>query len=260
MSTKPNAKLPTNVVICVPSIRGTVMSHTMVSIARTAFLLSQLGIPNDVINIDSAEITVARNTMASHALRHPHITHLLFVDDDMTFEADAVIDLLRDDKPIIGFVYPKRLFDLERFHKSAQAGKSLDDASADALDFVHRHLPNATLSITEGRCQIAGVGMGLCLIQMSVFQTMIDKGVVNIPDMTKAEQSGGFFDGPVIGFFDPVFSDETGRYLSEDLSFCDRWIKQCGGEVWARVDRKIGHIGQQIYAGNYMDRLKTGTT
>lgn len=253
-------KPQTNVLICVPSVRGTVMSHTMVSIARTSFLLSQLGIPNDVINIDSAEITVARNTMASHALRHSHVTHLLFIDDDMTFEADAVIDLLRDDKPIIGFVYPKRLFDLERFHKAAQAGKSLAEASTEALEFVHRHLPNPSLLITEGRCQIAGVGMGLCLIQMGVFKTMIDKGVVNIPEMKQSDQVGGFFDGPVIGFFDPIFSDETGRFLSEDLSFCERWIKQCGGEVWARVDRKIGHIGQTIYAGNYMDRLRTGTT
>lgn len=258
MSTK--AKPQTNVLICVPSMRGSVMSHTMVSIARTAFLLAQLGIPNDVINIDSAEITVARNTMASHALRHPHITHLLFIDDDMTFEADAVIDLLRDDKPIIGYVYPKRLFDLERFYKSAQGGQSLAEASTAALEFVHRHLPNETLAITEGKCQVAGIGMGLCLIQMGVFQAMVDQKVVNMPEMLQSDQIGGFFDGAVIGFFDPIFSNETGRFLSEDLSFCERWIKQCGGEVWARVDRKIGHIGQQIYSGNYIDRLKTGTS
>jgi hypothetical protein len=254
------AKPQTNVLMCVPSVRGTVMSHTMVCIARATFLLSQLGIPNDVVNIDSAEVTVARNTLASYALRVPHFTHLLFVDDDMTFDADAVIDLLRDDKPIIGYVYPKRIFDMERFYRSAQAGKSLDEASNDALEFVHRHLTTETLSVVEGKCPVAGVGMGLCMIQMSVFQTMIDKGTVNIPDFKDTGKKGGFFDGPVIGFFDPIFSDELGKFLSEDLSFCERWIKQCGGEVWARVDRKIGHIGQQIYAGNYMDRLRTGTT
>ena len=89
---------------------------------------------------------------------------------------------------------------------------------------------------------------------------MIEKGAVKTPEASKAENNGGFFDGTVTGFFDPVFSAEMNRYLSEDLSFCDRWINQCGGEVWAKVDRKIGHIGMQMFAGNYMDRLRTGTT
>ena len=255
-----SGKLPMNILICVPSIRGTVMCHTMVSLSRTAFLLATLSIPCDVINIDSAEITIARNTMASHALREKHVTHLLFVDDDMSFEGDAVIDLLRADKDIIGYIYPKRLFSHEQFYAAAQAGKSFDEASTAALDFVHRHLPNTTLQITEGLCQVAGIGMGLCLIKLDTFRTMIAKGVVNMPEPGKMENSGGFFDGPVTGFFDPVFSKEAGRYLSEDLSFCDRWINQCGGEVWAKVDRKIGHIGMQMFAGNYMDRLRTGTT
>jgi hypothetical protein len=251
-------KTQVNVLICVPSIRGTVMCHTMVSIARTSFLLAQLGIPNDVINIDSAEITVARNTMASHALRQPHVTHLLFVDDDMSFEADAVVDLLRADKPVIGFIYPKRLFRQEEFFKATRAGKSFEEASTAALEFVHRMLPNPTLSITEGLCPVAGIGMGLCLIKMSTFREMLDKNVVNKPELSKADQTGDMFAGQVFGFFDPIYSNEAGRYLSEDLSFCERWTQQCGGEVWAKVDRKIGHIGQQMFAGTFLDRLKTG--
>lgn len=255
-----SSKTPVNILICVPSIRGTVMSHTMVSLSRTAFLLATLGIPCDVINIDSAEITVARNTMASHALREKHVTHMLFVDDDMSFEADAVVDLLRADKDVIGYIYPKRLFHHDQFFAAARAGKTMEEASTAALEFVHRHLPNPVLQITEGLCPVAGIGMGLCLIKLSTFRTMIEKGAVKTPEASKAENNGGFFDGAVTGFFDPVFSAEMNRYLSEDLSFCDRWINQCGGEVWAKVDRKIGHIGMQMFAGNYMDRLRTGTT
>jgi len=260
MNARNSARPETNVLICVPSFRGTVMSHTMVAISRTVFLLAKLGINSDVINIDSAEITVARNTLASYALRQSHVTHLLFIDDDMTFEADAVVDLLRCDKPIIGYIYPKRLLNQEHVHAAARAGHSLDAAITAGLDFVHRHIPNATLSITEGLCPVRGVGMGLCLVKMSTFQTMIDKGVVNMPEPIGAESDGGFFSGQIIGFFDPIYSEESGRFLSEDLSFCERWRERCGGEVWAKVDRKIGQIGQYIYAGNYMDRLRTGTT
>lgn len=255
-----SGKAEVNVLICVPSFRGMVMSHTMVAISRAVFLLAKLGINSDVINIDSAEITVARNTLASYALRQAHVTHLLFIDDDMTFEPDAVIDLLRCDKPIIGYIYPKRVLNQEQVYAAARGGASFDAAITAGLEFVHRHIPNATLSITEGLCPVRGVGMGLCLIKMSTFQTMVDKGAVNMPEPTTAESDGGFFAGQIIGFFDPIYSDEAGRFLSEDLSFCERWRESCGGEVWAKVNRKIGHIGQYIYAGNYMDRLKTGTT
>jgi len=254
------SKTPVNILICVPSIRGTVMSHTMVCLSRTAFLLATLGIPCDVINIDSAEITVARNTLASHALREKHVTHLLFIDDDMTFEADAIVDLLRADKDIIGCICPKRELSLDRFHAAARAGATVDEANTAAISFVTRHLPNPTLDVKEGLCRVAGVGMAVTLIKMSVFATMIEKKAVRMPDPSRAEETGGFFAGQAIGFFDPLFSDEAGRYLSEDLSFCERWIKQCGGEVWAKVDRKIGHIGMYIYAATYMDRLRTGTS
>ena len=36
--------------------------------------------------------------------------------------------------------------------------------------------------------------------------------------------------GPLIGFFDPVRSEQS-QYISEDFSFCERWVKLCGGEV-----------------------------
>jgi hypothetical protein len=255
-----NGKAEVNVLICVPSFRGSVMSHTMVAISRTVYLLAKLGINSDVVNIDSAEITVARNTLASYALRQPHVTHLLFIDDDMTFEADAIVDLLRCDKPIIGYVCPKRILNQEKVYAATRAGATFDAAITAGLEFVHRHIPNATVTITEGMCPVRGIGMGVTLIKMSTFQTMIDKGVVNMPEPGTAENDAGFFAGPIIGFFDPLYSEDAGRFLSEDLSFCERWHLQCGGEVWAKVDRKIGHIGQYIFAGNYMDRLKTGTT
>ncbi len=59
-------------------------------------------------------------------------------------------------------------------------------------------------------------------------------------------------------FFEQIYSKETDALLSEDLSFCERWTKMCGGEVWSLVNHEIGHIGQFVYKGRYMDLLKAG--
>jgi hypothetical protein len=60
--------------------------------------------------------------------------------------------------------------------------------------------------------------------------------------------------GPLYGFFDQMGSVDGP--LSEDLAFCERWTSLCGGDVWALVDEKIGHIGQMEFSLPYIERLK----
>jgi hypothetical protein len=44
--------------------------------------------------------------------------------------------------------------------------------------------------------------------------------------------------------------------LSEDMSFCYRWIEQCGGEIWANVNHRISHVGPFDYAIRYQGILE----
>jgi hypothetical protein len=48
---------------------------------------------------------------------------------------------------------------------------------------------------------------------------------------------------------------EDGHRLSEDYSFCKKWI-DCGGEIWANVDEFVEHIGMYTYGGIALDRLR----
>ena len=48
------------------------------------------------------------------------------------------------------------------------------------------------------------------------------------------------------------------EYASEDMAFCERWRELCGGEVWALVSRKIGHIGEMVFDTPYIEKLKGG--
>jgi hypothetical protein len=42
------------------------------------------------------------------------------------------------------------------------------------------------------------------------------------------------------------------------MAFCERWGELCGGEVWALVSRKIGHIGEMVFDTPYIEKLKGG--
>jgi hypothetical protein len=59
----------------------------------------------------------------------------------------------------------------------------------------------------------------------------------------------------LIRAFDPLVV-EGGR-LSEDFSFCHRWRK-CNGEIWARADKSLTHIGLHRFESRYSD-VSTGT-
>jgi hypothetical protein len=61
-------------------------------------------------------------------------------------------------------------------------------------------------------------------------------------------------------FFDCVIDPDSGAYLSEDYTFCKRW-RDIGGEIWARADSRLTHIGTNSFEGNLATMLGTiGTT
>lgn len=253
-----SAKKPVRILIAVPSFRGTVMVYTLQSLMGTVAMFAEFGIQSEFINVDSAEIAQARNTIATFAWRQENFSHLLFVDDDMSFEPEAVMDLLRAGKPIVGCICPKRYLHVDRIWEAGRAGLSLEQAKAEGADFVTKLPPSGTLKVADGLAEVEGIGMGITLIRRDVLTTMVDRGLVTKRRIHTGEEFDSFKNSFTWGFFDYTPSDDGEFLLSEDLSFCQRWKRGCGGEIWATVDRQIGHIGNYIYTGRYIDRLRMG--
>jgi hypothetical protein len=242
----------------VPSVRGTIMTHTCASLIKTTTLCGEIGVKTNFINVDSAEITVVRNSLASYVAHNEDFTHLLFIDDDMTFEADTIIDMLRANKDVIGAVCPRRILMLEAFHEHAKAGRSIDECVAAATAFVVRYINSDKVEVKEGVFPLRGIGMAVTLIKRDVLMTMIEKGAVETRQQPKSIGPDSLGNMTTWSFFDSMPNEDGSNVLSEDYSFCERWIAKCGGEVFGLANRKIGHIGPYIYAGTYMDRLKMG--
>ena len=103
----------------------------------------------------SSVIAASRERMGEDALRMS-CTHLLFVDDDMHFEPDAVGILAARREPIVGVNY--RL----RYPPAPFAAKALADPERSV----------ATTAESTGLEPIDYIGFGLCLIETRVFQAL----------------------------------------------------------------------------------------
>lgn len=244
---------PPHLLIATPAYGANVKLQYMESIIRTQQALQRKGVSHDFISTVNAEVVTARNFLASYMVERPQYTHLLFVDADMAFAPSSVEALLAAGKPLVGCVYPKKHFNPAAFARVARLADE-STALAAAFKFVVRHGPGTTkVEVTNGLCRVLGLGMGLCLIERSVFDGLLATG--KISKLTRHDLASDGLQGPLLGFFDPLQS-EGSQHLSEDFSFCERWATWCGGEVWALASEVVSHIGDFVYRASYIDHLK----
>jgi hypothetical protein len=241
-----------NVCIAVPAYGYLVQTLCLESIVRTQAALLSKGIGCDFRTISVSDVAAARNILATQFIEDGTCSHLLFVDADMAFAPKTVLKMLGMRKGVIGCAYPAKSLDLASLIRRAREHPKDDPhrVVASVQHYVIKHLPGKT-KIVKGLCRVAGIGMGLCLIEARAFATIEESGSISRSIGTPLWKREGT-DGPLLGFFDPL---PRGRgYMSEDFSFCERWTR-CGGEIFALVTEDVAHIGRSIYGGPYMDRL-----
>jgi hypothetical protein len=197
--------------------------------------------------VSYADIAESRNLLLTQWYDKIDASHLLFLDADMGFESQLIFDMVEFDKPLVGVVYPKRQLDVDRLVKAAAEGQPADRALANSHDFVVRTPARDT--IRNGFIQVEGCGTGILLIQRACIDTMLKK-LPEIVDTSASSRITKGFDR-VIRAFD--FLTVDGARLAEDYSFCHRWKRQCGGEVWANVTHEIVHMGMQRFKARYSD-------
>jgi hypothetical protein len=236
----------------------------MVTVAYTQSLLRavrQLQGAVDLVPlfIGTALISQARNAFATRVLENPSITHLLFIDADVGFGPEAIRRMIDFDHDVVGCFYPRREFDLDRLHGISRQVDNPKTAWMIAQDYVTGALIRDDLGngqtgyvVTNGFVQARQIGMGLTLIKRSVLERMRDAYPELLAPATRRYRELGVRE-QVLQAFESM-PNEDGVYVSEDLSFCERW-RRIGGEIWVCVDEVITHVGRMAFEGRYLDRL-----
>ncbi|MCC6948634.1 MAG: hypothetical protein IT539_12780 [Bradyrhizobiaceae bacterium] len=239
--------------ICVatPAYGDTVYTPYVQSLLRLQRALMRRGDQMQHVSISFAEVSEARNFLLTYWFDKTDASHILFVDADMGFEPQLVFDMLALEKPMVGMIYPRRQVDLARIAELAAKGEPPARAIARAHDFIIRPLKGKTPRRERGFLEVEGCGAGLLLVSRGCIAEMLRKRPL-LSDRAAKKNSPLARDlDRLIRAFDPLTVD--GARLSEDFSFCHRWHAQCGGEIWARADRAVTHIGPHRFESRYAD-------
>jgi hypothetical protein len=201
--------------------------------------------------ISYVSATDGRNFLLTQWYDKTDSTHLLFVDADMGFEPQLIFDMIALDKPVTGVIYTKRQIDLKKLAALAAKGESAERAIARAHDFIVRPLQGRRPRRMGGFIEVEGCGTGVMLIQRAAIATMLKTlPEINDRNARKTSPLAGGLDR-LIRAFDPI--DAGGVLLRHDYAFCYRWQALCKGELWARADKAVTHIGLHKFAGSYSD-------
>lgn len=221
--------MKTNLLVCVPAYGGSTKNPCVGSLISLTHRLARDSIGAEFAIEDIHGVDMVRNYYATRMVRETQWTHLLFIDNDMSFRPEVVLRLLREAKPVIGSIYTKK---------------------TDDTKFCVTLLPGRTEIDKSGLCKVAHIGMGLTLIErqavVKVCEAPTTRRYINKHPFT------GRMDGPLYGAFE---EDVGGEFSSEDFAFCHRW-RALGGDVWAIANETIGHIGNKEYRKNYLEALR----
>lgn len=239
--------MPHHVLIHVPAFGQIWTTATSLTTHSLRDHLHQKGMATGISSLSFPDIAELRGMVTAIWYdTMPHSDYLLFIDADMGFTADHVVDMILFNEPLVGTIYPQRKLPV------SWAGSGTGS------------------SVTERRgnfIQVEGVGFGITLMKREVIARM-DEYYRDKPIMDGCEglwdyrialhpagdtirSTGGrrIFRG-----YEKMNIRERGL-ISEDLSFCIRW-RDCGGQTWAHVGSKISHVGPFDYSGRYLDTVE----
>jgi hypothetical protein len=246
------------ILISTPCFGGMVSQNYMLSVIRLMSYAKSAGFDVSLTMVGyDALISLARSTLAAAFLDNPAATHLLFVDADISFEPQQIERLLWFDKDFTGALYPLKSMDWDLIpQRCVERGESVRQA---ALSYVGTFCAEAERKQEGDFATGIYVGGGFQLIRRSAFERMIAaypetrfKRVHSLPmsgSRREAVESSNLF-----ALFDCIIDPDTGAYLSEDYSFCQRWRK-IGGEIWIDAASKLSHCGPYEFVGDHASRF-----
>ncbi len=204
----------TKVFIATPAYSGSVDVPYAISLAETTLLLASNGI--EVVNriTTSGSLLVAERNRLIKSFLETDCTHILCVDADLGWPAQAVKEMLNQDKDFIVGCYPSRKENVFLFRPILNEDKSI---------------------VKEGQLlEMEYIPAGFMLIKRHVLEKIINDN----PQLYFKPKDPNAPDGYCL------FNTEVweGEFWGEDYSFC-RLARNSGFRIWADPLIEFDHHG-----------------
>tara|TARA_R100000734_G_C3303339_1_gene93851 strand:+ start:134 stop:958 length:825 start_codon:yes stop_codon:yes gene_type:complete len=244
-----------SILIATPMYGGMCTGHYTIATINTINNLRERKVEAFLANLmNESLITRARNELVRMFLKNTDCTHLMFIDADMYFEADAVGRLLDADRDIVCALYPKKEISWDRVRQAVEMNRK--DLSYYASEFV-LNLPHGKTKVEldkSGLLEVRHAGTGFMLIKREVFEKL-EQHVPEYRSSTLQDPTGKYIKPIVRQYFDTSI-DNTGALLSEDYHFCELW-REHGGKVFVDLNIHLKHIGTHSFEGD-LNTLRSG--
>lgn len=238
-----------HLVIGTPMYGGMCTSEYTQSIIHLSEAANKSGVKFTTIFLGNESlIQRGRNTIAHHFLSLPDATHLLFIDADLKFRVEDVVQMIKADKGLIIGPVPLKGYNWEEIRQRALAGESEINRTGGVFNI--NHLPGIQMEDENTPFEIEHGGNAFMMIRRDVFEELVPhtpvytNGGASLPDGVEIKD-----------FFRVEIDPEKQHLLSEDYFFCSSYRK-IGGKVWAAPFVKVGHFGSHLFNGDYARSYK----
>jgi hypothetical protein len=210
--------------IGMPCYGGNVSEPTMTSLLRFILMAQQVGLNWSLDTmVNESLVTRARNNLMAKMMTNQSATHFMFIDADIRFQPESILQMMACDKDVIGGLYPKKALPVNYVINLKRETKVQGDIFT-----------------------VDTMGTGFLLFKRHVYEKLCaaHPETKYVDDVGLGKQ----YEPTMYSIFD-VAIDEKGHYLSEDWLFCRRW-SALGGEIWAHGKVLLNHIGHYEFVGD----------
>ncbi len=211
-------------------------------------------------------ITRARNTLVENFLRSNDKSDVLFfIDSDIGFDANQIIECVESGLPVCGISYPLKGYSdkMMRERLELEVGKrpipdiqkSLLTCSLPAninllIEKQEGGQVSVSCNLNRGFLEVSKIGTGLMCIRREVLEKMIETH----PETYRNDVGGYSGEYEYHTLFDTMIEPDTKRYLSEDYAFCHKW-RALGGKIWVHINSVAYHTGYHRFQGSLLESL-----
>ena len=217
-------------------------------------------------------VSRARNNLIAKAMHDPKCTHMIFIDNDITWNPVSILKLIIANKPLVGGAYPIKRYNWEKLTTDSTSyddtvinkwvdkknkNTSLKESMSD-IDMIQSSLLRYNINyidkyieIQDNLTQVKHLATGFMLMQ----RTMVEKMMLAYHS-TKYKDDVNFLIGDENNYAYALFDCgvENDHYLSEDWLFCNRWTK-IGGTIWLDVTINLTHTGTEDFNGCFISSI-----
>ena len=186
------------------------------SIQRSREALMQVGIQSAYFLLSgNCHVDDARNTVVQEFLL-TDCTDLVFLDADVSWDPESLIELCQYDCDVVGGVYPYKRAGMEN---AMPVRPLLSDAA----------------KMGDGLVEVEGLPTGFMRIRRHVLERLAADAPSHWGEHEKRTQVPIVFERTL----------EGGIRWGGDLNFCRKW-RAMGGKVFAAAEMRLGHSGDRI--------------